>query len=84
MSEFMLGAYATALARDEVLESIEIPQLPAGSRWGWWKVTRKVGEFPDALAGVLSGPSTSCVFARRIERDFFGDRQHVRGRRSAR
>jgi len=60
MSEFMLGAYATALARDEVLESIEIPQLPAGSRWGWWKVTRKVGEFPDALAGVLSGPSTSC------------------------
>lgn len=51
--EFMLTAYTTALEPNEILESVEIPKVSAQARWGYSRITRKVGEFPHALAAVL-------------------------------
>jgi carbon-monoxide dehydrogenase medium subunit len=53
MGDFMQGAFTTALATGEVLESIEVPVLAAGARWGYHKISRKTGEFPEAAAGVV-------------------------------
>ena len=36
------------LADDEIVESVRVPKLSAGARWGYYKFCRKTGEFPDA------------------------------------
>ncbi len=68
---FIRGAFATALAEDEVLVAVEVPRLGPKTRWGYHKLCRKTGEFakaigiavldPDAgfarvLAGAVEGP----------------------------
>jgi carbon-monoxide dehydrogenase medium subunit len=53
MSQFMQGAFATAVAAGEVLEAIEIPMLSSATRWGYYKINRKTGEFPEATGGVV-------------------------------
>ena len=55
-SGFMLGLFTTALAEDELLQAIEIPELPNSARWGHWKFCRKPGEFSRATACILSQP----------------------------
>jgi carbon-monoxide dehydrogenase medium subunit len=54
--QFMKSAFATALADDEIIESIRVPKLSAGARWGYYKFCRKTGEFPDAAAALLLDP----------------------------
>jgi carbon-monoxide dehydrogenase medium subunit len=63
---YMVGAYTTAIADDEVVEVIEVPRLSAGARWGYYKFCRKTGEFPDASAAVVLDPE------RRVSRVFLG------------
>jgi len=53
---FVKGIFETALAADELLRAIEVPVLPAATRWGHWKFCRKVGEFSKATACVLALP----------------------------
>ena len=54
--DFCLGAYATALAPNEILTGCDFPRLSAQARWGWKKINRKTGAFADALgAAVLDG-----------------------------
>ncbi|PZW50510.1 carbon-monoxide dehydrogenase medium subunit [Humitalea rosea] len=53
---FLRGLFETALAPDELLRAIELPLLPAGTRWGHWKFCRKPGEFSKATACVLAVP----------------------------
>ncbi|MBX3513382.1 MAG: FAD binding domain-containing protein [Xanthobacteraceae bacterium] len=53
MSDFMLGTYSTALNSDEMLVAIDIPKISSEARWGYYRVCRKVGEFPEALGAVL-------------------------------
>ncbi len=55
-AEFMKGAFATALAEDELVVAVEVPKLSAGARWGYWKFCRKTGEFPEASAAMLMDP----------------------------
>src|SRR6185503_17652576 len=62
----MSAAFTTQLADDEIIESIRVPKLGAGARWGYYKFCRKTGEFPEAAAAVLLDP------ARRIARVFAG------------
>lgn len=50
---FMIAAYTTDLANDEVLTAIEIPSLSATARWGFNKVCRKTGEFAHAIGAVV-------------------------------
>ena len=57
MRDFMRGAFATALAPDEVLEAISLAKLSAGARWGYARIARKEGEFPEAIGAALFDPA---------------------------
>jgi aerobic carbon-monoxide dehydrogenase medium subunit len=63
---FMTAAFTTQLADDEIVESIRVPKLGAGARWGYYKFCRKTGEFPEAAAALLLDPE------RRVARLFAG------------
>lgn len=49
---FMLGAYTTVLASDELIVSVAVPSETRTSHWGYHKVCRKPGEFAEASAAV--------------------------------
>ena len=66
MSAFMLGAYRTAMAADEILTTIRIPRYSGDARWGYYKICRKVGEFADAIGAFVADPEA------RICRAVFG------------
>jgi carbon-monoxide dehydrogenase medium subunit len=53
---FMSAAFTPQLADDELVESIRVPKLSAGARWGYYKFCRKTGEFPEAAAALLLDP----------------------------
>ena len=55
-ARFVTGIFETALEADELLRFVEVPVLPAETRWGHWKFCRKVGEFSKATACVLALP----------------------------
>jgi carbon-monoxide dehydrogenase medium subunit len=63
---FMTAAFTTQLTDDEIVESIRVPKLGAGARWGYYKFCRKTGEFPEAAAALLLDPQ------RRMARLFAG------------
>lgn len=63
---YMVGAYTTGIADEEVIEGVEVSKLTAGARWGYYKFCRKTGEFPDASAAVVLDPE------RRVARVFLG------------
>ena len=65
-AQFMRGAFSTVLDDDEIVESVRVPKLSAGARWGYYKFCRKTGEFPDAAAAVLLDPE------RRVARLYVG------------
>lgn len=48
--EFVLGPYFTALGEGEILVGVEVPKLAASARWGYSKVTTKVGEYAESMA----------------------------------
>jgi carbon-monoxide dehydrogenase medium subunit len=50
---FVLGPYFTALAEGELITAVEIPRRPAGERWGYSKVTTKIGEYAESMALAL-------------------------------
>jgi len=52
-ADFATGIFETKLAADEIIESVRIPKLSAGGRWGYLKLSRKSGEFASALAVVV-------------------------------
>jgi carbon-monoxide dehydrogenase medium subunit len=56
LDQFVTGLFATALQDGEILTAIRIPKLSAKARWGWWKFTRKAGEFAQAIGGALHDP----------------------------
>jgi carbon-monoxide dehydrogenase medium subunit len=51
--QFYQGAYATALAEDEILSQIHIPAPPAGHGHAYAKMKRKVGDYATAAAAVV-------------------------------
>jgi carbon-monoxide dehydrogenase medium subunit len=56
MREFMRGAFTTAIQPMELLHKIEIPELSSEARWGYYRICRKVGEFPDAIGAIVLDP----------------------------
>jgi carbon-monoxide dehydrogenase medium subunit len=56
VSDFVTGAYETALAPAEVLERIKLPRPSSAGRLGYCKIARKVGEFATAIAAVMNDP----------------------------
>ena len=54
--DFMLGAFQTRLADDEVLVAVDVPKLSSKARFGYYKFCRKPGEFPEASAAAVFDP----------------------------
>ena len=62
LPDFLQGTFATAMQPGEIVESIEISELSAYARWGIYKVSQKIGEFPKAIGAVLyDGPVSRVV-----------------------
>jgi CO/xanthine dehydrogenase FAD-binding subunit len=61
IEEFLLGAFWTALAPDELLVEIEVPEQPAGTRFGFAEHSRVHGDFAIAGAAVLARPDVLVV-----------------------
>jgi len=59
MRNFMQGAYTTDIGPAELLAEIQIEELSGEARWGYYRVCRKIGEFPDALGAVVLDPVRS-------------------------
>ena len=55
-SEFVTGTYETRLAPGEILESLRLPKLSAGARWGFLKFCRKSGEFANSIVAAVRDP----------------------------
>jgi carbon-monoxide dehydrogenase medium subunit len=56
IGSFIRSAFATALAPGEIVTAIVVPELSPGARWGYYKICRKAGEFPDAIGAVVIDP----------------------------
>lgn len=59
---FQIGPFATGLGYDEILTGFDLPALGGDTKWGYYKVNRKPGEFADAIGAVVieSGPRAVC------------------------
>ncbi|QIB35364.1 FAD binding domain-containing protein [Ancylobacter pratisalsi] len=55
--DFIVGAFETALAPDEIVAGIFIPRCTPQARFGYRKSCRKVGEFAEAMCAVLADPA---------------------------
>ncbi|GAB7545912.1 FAD binding domain-containing protein [Cupriavidus sp. CuC1] len=58
MTQFMLGAYTTALTEGELIAAVHVPPQPDAARWGYHKLCRKTGEFAEASCAAYFDPST--------------------------
>jgi aerobic carbon-monoxide dehydrogenase medium subunit len=61
LDEFQLGAFTVALEPDEVILGLNIPELSADARWGYYKVCRKPGEFADSIGALVIDPARNFV-----------------------
>ena len=52
VSDFILGAFHTALLPGEILQAIRVPRLSSDARWVCEKSCRKPGDFAHAIAAV--------------------------------
>ena len=57
LAHFVIGAFRTALAPDEIVQAVRIPRPSAQARWSYYKACRKPGEFAHAMAAVLDDPT---------------------------
>lgn len=49
VDEFIVGVFQTRLDDGEILVGIEVPRNSPASRWGYYKLCRKTGEFAHAI-----------------------------------
>ena len=67
MPGFITGPFSTVLAPGEVVTGVRVPRPGPGARWGYWKFTRKIGEFAKASAAVLLDGSRSRIAVGALE-----------------
>jgi aerobic carbon-monoxide dehydrogenase medium subunit len=49
VDEFIVGVFQTQLDDHEILTGVEVPRHSSVSRWGYYKLSRKTGEFAHAM-----------------------------------
>lgn len=59
---FMQAAFMTELQPGEIIVAVEVAKRSPNARYGYFKFSRKVGDFPEVSAAVLS--DTDAVYAR--------------------
>jgi carbon-monoxide dehydrogenase medium subunit len=67
MPGFITGPFSNVLAPGEVVTGVRVPRPGPGARWGYWKFTRKIGEFAKASAAVLLDGSRSRIAVGALE-----------------
>lgn len=55
-TDWMIGAFTTALQEDEILTAVRIPVLLPSAHWSYYKFNRKTGEFAEAIAAFVDDP----------------------------
>ena len=56
VADLMLSSFTTVLQPDEFIQSVRVPKLSAGARWGFYKFSQKAGEFArDRRRAARSG-----------------------------
>ncbi|MBM3572458.1 MAG: carbon monoxide dehydrogenase [Alphaproteobacteria bacterium] len=63
---FMVTAFTTVLADNDIIEAVIVPKLSGQARTGYAKFCRKTGEFPEASAAAVFDPT------QRVARVFIG------------
>lgn len=58
VERFIQGAFTTALAATEIIETIDVPKLSPAGRYGFYKFCRKTGEFAEASAAAVFDPES--------------------------
>jgi len=58
VERFVQGAFTTALAANEIIETIDVPKLSRAGRYGFYKFCRKTGEFAEASAAAVFDPKS--------------------------
>ena len=58
MSDFMIAAYTTVLAADEMIVAVHFPDVSSRARWGYQKFCRKTGEFAHASCATYIDPES--------------------------
>lgn len=58
LRDFIRGPFSTTLAADELLVGVRVPRHGAALRWGYRKLSVKVGEFAHAFAVAMHDPSS--------------------------
>src|SRR5262245_19309114 len=58
---FIEAAFTTALAANEVIETIDVPKLSRAGRYGFYKFCRKTGEFAEASAAAVFDPESGAA-----------------------
>ena len=58
VERFIEGAFTTRLAGNEIIETIDVPKLSRGGRYGFYKFCRKTGEFAEASAAAVFDPES--------------------------
>lgn len=53
LKDFITGAMQTVISKDELLIAVYVPDVPADSQFGYFKLCRKTGELAHAMAAVL-------------------------------
>jgi len=56
LSDFVRGAFSTALRPEELLEGVRVPKLSQHSRWSFYRVRRAANASPDAIGAVVVDP----------------------------
>jgi len=60
-ADFIAGAFTSALRASELVTAIELRRFSPGTRWGYYKVCRKTGEFAKAI-GICVMDEAAGVF----------------------
>jgi len=55
--DFMQAAFTTVLALGDLLVGVRIAKCSTSTKFGYYKFCRKVGEFAEAIGGVLLDPA---------------------------
>jgi carbon-monoxide dehydrogenase medium subunit len=59
IEQFVLGVFETSLEPGELVQAVSVPRLSREAKWGFYKVSRKTGEFASAIGAVLLDPARS-------------------------
>lgn len=57
MLDFMVAAYTTSLATDEIIVAVHFPLISPRALWGYQKFCRKTGEFAHASCATYIDPA---------------------------